>query len=123
MKSTVTMLAVLLFMTTMALAQNSQLPFPQGANPALENGPWVPAAVYTPQNSPSAMAANVGGATVEIAPFAAHQSNKFDTGSPFPTAANPSQGAPIEATFVEERRHEADTGSPFPMAADPSSTN
>ncbi len=117
MKSTVTMLAVLLFMTTMAMAQNSQLPFPQGANPALENGPWVPAAIYA--NSPSAMASNVGGAAVGTA----YQTNKIDTGSPFPTAANPSQGTPIQAPFVEERRHKADTGSPFPMAADPSSTN
>jgi hypothetical protein len=67
------------------------------------------------------MAANVGGATIEIAP--AYRSTNADNGSPFPTAANPSLGAASEAPLVNEQRHKTDSGSPFPMAADPSSTN
>jgi len=115
------MFAVLLFVTTLSMGQNSQLPFPQAANPALENGAYAPAVVFQPQNSPSAMAANVGGATIEIAPF---RSNRIDNGSPFPMAANPSMGTGTiaETPFVGERRHK-DNGSPFPMAADPARTN
>jgi hypothetical protein len=117
------MLAVLLFVTTIAMGQNSQLPFPQAANPALQEGTYAPVVVFTPQNTPSSMAANVGGTTA--APMIAYRGDDIDNGSPFPTAANPSLGAGtnMENPSLEERRHKADSGSPFPAAADPSSTN
>ena len=113
MKSTVGMLAVLLFVATIAVGQNS-LPFPQAANPALQEGTYAPTVVY--QNTPSSMAANVG------APIQSLPTRITDNGSPFPMDANPSLGERIhgEAPFLGERHHEIETGSPFPMAADPS---
>ena len=116
MKTTLATLVVLLFVTTMAMGQNAQLPFPQAANPALENGTYVPAVVYTPQNTPSSMAANVG---------ITSRDNKIDTGSPFPMDANPSLGSATvgQTPSFDERHSKIETGSPFPMAADPSNTN
>jgi hypothetical protein len=111
---TLGMLAVLLFVTAMAMGQNA-VPFPQGANPALENGSYVPAVVDTPQNMPSSMAANVGDATIS------YRSDRIDAGSPFPMDANPSleKGTVAQEPFLGERHPGIDTGSPFPTAADP----
>ncbi len=105
MKSTIAMLAVLLFVTTMAVGQNA-LPFPQAANPALASG-----AIAVPPTLPSAMAANTS-AKVPLT----------STSLPFPMAGNPSLGfhPSAEASFTGEQRHAIDNGSPFPMAADPS---
>ena len=107
MKLTIGVLAVLLLVTFVAVAQNSQLPFPQAANPALASK--QPAVVYQPV--PPSMAANVGATVAET--FAPRPS-KIGTGSPFPMAANPATGA---ASFVEPS-HEIG-GSPFPVAANP----
>lgn len=120
MKSTVAMLAVLLFLTMTAMAQNADLPFPQGANPALQDNAYQTAVANAPQNSPSSMAANFGGATVEVLPE--YRMRATDTSNEFPMAANPSLGSPTapEALFTGERHHPADSGIQFPMEANPS---
>ncbi len=114
MKSTIGMLAVLLFVATLAVGQNA-LPFPQAANPALQDSDYyqqtAPTVVY--QSQPSSMAANAG-ATVEIAPLPAYRERII---AEFPMAANPFLGVPNDTgKFVRDR---SDTGTPFPQAANP----
>ncbi len=112
MKTMLGVLAALLFVTTLALGQQSNLPFPQGANPALQNGVYAPA-VAEQSNLPASMAINqsVPASFLERRPTA-------DTGSPFPIAADPSPNKNVGTSPSSER--EFDTGSPFPIAADPS---
>jgi hypothetical protein len=123
MKSMVGMLGVLLLLSTVALAQQYQpLPFPQEANPALQNSynDETPSAV----DLPSAMASDE--ATVEIFPSAEdshHEWYRFQTGSPFPMAADPAlaNGDDRDRKFsdvdTDTEWQDRGPGSPFPTAA------
>ncbi len=120
MKRTLGALAVLLFIATLAIAQQSQ--FPMAANPSPEantNGETV--VIYQPQvNSPSSMAANEA-ASPSLAGWR-YEEWRYDVEknfeSTFPVADNPSVGAPAEtAPFTEHHRIGGE--SPFPAGANP----
>ncbi len=116
MKTIFGVLASLLLVTTLAFGQqlDSNLPFPQGANPALQNGTYAPA-VADQTNLPPSMAIN------QNFPVAyPERHNAIETGSPFPTAADPSPNTNngIQSSF-EGENNLVQTGSPFPLAVAP----
>ncbi len=118
MKSTFGVLAALLLIATMAVGQQSQLPFPQGANPALANEESAPA-VVDQSNLPPSMAVSQNGTNLESSSI--RQRHDFDNGSPFPQAANPSSNTnDVLSPFIGERSHDRESGSPFPQDANPS---
>lgn len=107
MKTTIGVLAGLLFVSTVAVGQyGGGSPFPQAANPALKSGEVV----ALPLISPSSIAAN--------SPSVLSWHQKVDSGSPFPQAANPSLGSGTSGQTSPSGN--VDTGSPFPQAANPS---
>lgn len=117
MKTIFGVLASVLLVTTLAFGQqwDSNLPFPQGANPALQNGTYAPA-VANQNNLPPSMATNQNFPVIYP-----QRHNAIETGSPFPTAADPSTNTNNDIpTSIEGRNFELQTGSPFPMAAAPS---
>ncbi len=116
MKTMFGVLAALLFVTTLALGQQSELPFPQGANPALQNGAYAPA-VAEQGNLPASMAANQS----FQASFLERRPAVADTPLPFPMAADPSPNKNVGTSPSSER--EFDSGLPFPLAANPSLMN
>jgi hypothetical protein len=115
MKSSVGVLAVLLFVTTLAMGQQYQpLPFPQAANPALANGAAEESAPAVGVDLPSFLATNQSGAYAD-------RRGKAELGSPFPQAANPALANPAAGESSLSIGHStADGGSPFPSAANPS---
>jgi hypothetical protein len=125
MKLTVRVLAVLLLVTTVAISQESQSPFPKAANPSLATtADTSPVAMDQRQrvDLPPSMAANQSITTAEVSVGF----DQIDSPSPFPVAANPSLATgttPETLPSVLERHHKVDNESPFPMAANPSNTN
>ncbi len=113
MKTTIGVFAVLLLVTTFAIGQQYQEPFPQSANPALANGTVRGSSASVNADLPSSMAVNQSS-------MAADRPDNPALGSPFPSASNPSLGRST-ADQMSPDEHDADSGSPFPSAANPSS--
>ncbi len=113
MKSVLGVLGAFLLVTTLAVGQQSDLPFPQGANPALQNDTYAPA-VADQRNLPTSMAFNQSSPTA----YPGRHDN-IATGSPFPMDADPSPNKNNGITPSFERSNEFDPGSPFPTAAAP----
>jgi hypothetical protein len=120
MKRTLGALAVLLFVATLAIAQQSQ--FPMAANPSPQantNGETV--LVYQPHvGLPSSMAANAETSST-LADWR-YENWRYNVEknyeSTFPVAANPSIGTPAETSPLTEHRRIGGE-SPFPAAANP----
>jgi len=108
-------LAVLLLVSTVALGQQYQTPFPQAANPALANGTAEQSSPSLVRELPSSMAANQSSTDEE----AGRRANA-NSGSPFPSVANPSQWTGTSDTTSPSFEDRHDSGSPFPSAANPS---
>ena len=117
MKSMVGLLAVLLLVSTVALGQEYQTPFPQTANPALRNGMAEQSSPSLVRELPSSIAANQSNTSDATSPSFA---DRYDSGSPFPSAANPSLGAGTSDTTSPSFEDRHDSGSPFPSVANPS---
>jgi hypothetical protein len=113
-KSVVGVLAVLLLVSTVALSQEYQTPFPQAANPALTNGTAEQSSSSSVSELPSSMAANQSSTSEKVSASVAI------SGSPFPQAANPSLGTGTSETTSASFEDRHDSGSPFPSAANPS---
>jgi hypothetical protein len=121
MKRTLGALTVLLFVATLAMAQQSQ--FPMAANPSPEaNTNSETVVVYQPHaDLPSSMAANA--ATSSSLADWRYEDWRYNVEknyeSAFPIAANPSVGAPAETAPLTEH-HRIGGESPFPAGANPS---
>lgn len=117
MKSVLGVLAALLFVTAMAMGQQSE--FPQAANPALENDTYwqTSPSVADQSNLPSSMAINQSGTDVVMSPSFEERRNAL--GPEFPNAADPSRdrNTDISTSFKQRER---ESGAEFPNAVNPS---
>jgi hypothetical protein len=120
MKRTLGALAVLLFVATLAIGQQSQ--FPMAANPSLEaNTNDETVLFYQPHvGLPSSMAANADTSS-SLADWRYEDwrhdvQNNFE--STFPVAADPSIGAIAEMAPLTEH-HRISGESPFPAGVNP----
>jgi hypothetical protein len=116
MKSALGVLAALLFVTAMAIGQQSE--FPQAANPALENDTYwqTPPSVAGQSNLPTSMAINQSSTDVVMSPSFEERNT---LGPEFPNAADPSRDRNTDiSTSFEQRKRES--GAEFPNAANPS---
>ena len=133
MKTTIGVFAVLLLVTTFAIGQQYQEPFPQSANPALANGTVRGSSASVNADLPSSMAVNQSS-------MAADRPDNPALGLPFPQSANPAlangtvRGSPAsvnadlpslmainQSSMAADRPDNPALGSPFPSAANPSS--
>jgi len=116
MKLMFSVLAALLFLTTFALAQPAE-PFPQAANPSVQDGQRYLPLVVEQQGyqagEPASMAENAG---EEVTPSVLNWSHNSETGTPFPLSAGPRISSDDQAATGDEQLN---GGSPFPMSANP----
>ncbi len=121
MKITVGALTVLLLVATLAVGQQHASyaePFPQSANPALENGTAEEMSLSENAGLPSSMAAIQSSTSEVMLTSFSDQPDKADLGSPFPSVANPSLANGSAGELIGHSA--ADGGSPFPSTANPS---
>lgn len=123
MKYTVAALAVLLLVTTAAIGQQYQSPFPQAANPSLTTNTALETSPSADRryDLPPSMAANQS--SITTAPIV--DRSYEDNVAAFPNAANPtlafgtsSTASEMSPTADDSLRH--DMVAPFPTAANPS---